>query len=217
MASLGSNRIAADKLHFEMLFVEHESFFKLKNLLTVLTSICIFIILYTLIAVKKLSTINEYNSPFNTYNSSFYSFNSTSSNLTNSTYDVGVIECKPFADAGFLSINYISHPFAAIIIILYVFMNKRRSFATSVLGGRPGLPQIISPFSKTRRYTPSLVYCVIAYHVYRIIHDTILAEGKSDTDFLGKSFHDPTGLTKFAIKIVMVLLAALRFYLCFYI
>ncbi len=191
------------RLHFELLLVERESHFKIKNLRVLLLAMLIYLLAFPVVIQKQLRYVFE--TQFETL------LNTNSSNKTDveamiRNYEKGCLTLKP----GFFSVDLVAHPFSALLIIIYFLTSKRRSLAPDgFLNGRLGFPELMSPFSKTRRFVNSLVYCLIAHEIYKVISKIIFTKDSS-TSFLDK-FYDPTGLVKFILKIVEVLISALRF------
>ena len=109
---------------------------------------------------------------------------------------------------GLFSLKSSSHPIAAILIVLYAFLLKRRSLCKKCCFGRPTLPPVMSPFRKTRRFYTAFIYAIIAYEVFKIFKS--VSEKSSGADDIDSLVQDPTGLFKFAIRIIEVIIAALR-------
>ena len=70
------------------------------------------------------------------------------------------------------------------------------------------LPPVMSPFRKTRRFYTAFIYAIIAFEVFKIFIS--MWEKSSGADDLGSLVKDPTGLFKFAVRIIEVIIAALR-------
>ena len=80
----------------------------------------------------------------------------------------------------FGSFDIICHPLAFILMIFYAFLIKRRIFAPGCCRKLPGLPSVISPFKKTKRFYSSVVYCVVAYDVFTIIESILSKTNSAD-------------------------------------
>ena len=76
------------------------------------------------------------------------------------------------------NINVISSIAAALLILLYIFIYKRRVFLVDKFKYKNiGLPAIISCWNKSDRLYTSLTYGVIAFNIYGIINTTIGFKG----------------------------------------
>ncbi|CAF0809485.1 unnamed protein product [Brachionus calyciflorus] len=108
------------------------------------------------------------------------------------------------------NLNLISHPFSALLILVYMFLFWRRSCCLRCLFARPGPPMIIHPFKKTNRLFTAVVYGAISFEVTQIVFDAILKSSASDV--YSQLVYDPSGLFKLTIRLIEVLLASLRYY-----
>ena len=90
-------------------------------------------------------------------------------------------------------IDYIMIPFAAILIIIFIFLYKRRSFCVKKFKFRNiGLPMVISLFNKTDRSKTALVYARIAFEVFLLIQGITQGTKQLPSIALPVGVTDPT-------------------------
>lgn len=110
----------------------------------------------------------------------------------------------------FSNFNIIQHPFGFILIIIYSFSFFRKSCCLKCCFKRPALPLVTSPFKKYDRLKTSIVYGIMAYEVTDVIDNVIFKTSASDT--YGTLVQDPTGLFKFLMRLLEVLVVSIRYY-----
>jgi hypothetical protein len=107
--------------------------------------------------------------------------------------------------------NIIATPMAVVLVLFYMFMFWRRSCCLTCLFRRPAPPMIIAPFKKDDRFMSACVYGIMAHQVMNIVMEAIFKSGL--TEWLSQEVpSDPTGLFKLTIRIVQVLIVALRYW-----
>ncbi len=108
-------------------------------------------------------------------------------------------------------INIISTPIAIFLILIYLFLFKRRSFLINKFKYKKiGLPMIVSCWNKENRLFSSFIYGLIALNVFEILLNTL--QGKSNSSKI-YSFEDPSGLLSLFIKIIEMMLVGLSIYI----
>jgi hypothetical protein len=118
--------------------------------------------------------------------------------------DAGLIPCNVI---DYDDIDYVMIPFAALLIITFIIIYKRRSFCVKKCKfKRIGLPMIISLWNKTDRSKTALVYARIAFEVFLLIQGITQGTKQLPSISLPTGVTDPTGLFNLLIKIITVLL-----------
>lgn len=115
----------------------------------------------------------------------------------------------------FSNFNIISHPIASFLVVFYMFIFWRHRFAVDCLLARPAVPMIIHPFKKRARFMSACVYAIIAYEVMNIVEDTLTHQNHGEQDILdayADMVPDPTGLFTLFMRLVEMIVAALRYY-----
>ena len=107
-------------------------------------------------------------------------------------------------------IDFVSTPISLVLILIYIFLFKRRIFLRNKFRYRNiGLPMIVSCFNKTERLYTCLVYGLISLNVFEIIKSTL--EGNSNYNKLVK-LNDPTAILRILFNIIEIMIIGLRYY-----
>jgi hypothetical protein len=102
--------------------------------------------------------------------------------------------------------DIITTPLAVVIIIIFVFIYKRRSLCVKKCSWRNfGLPMIVSVWNKSDRIYTSFVYGRIAYEVFRIVQGLIGQRANSFKISLPENVTDPTDLFRLLMRVVEVI------------
>ncbi len=174
--------------------------FNLTNILIALFTLILFGVTMTIIAVLKRKELDLFYDIINSIADSNDTEYLDTFNATKSICDI----------VDFSTFNIVSHPFAFLLIILYMFLFWRRSCCINCLFGRPAAPMIISPYKKSSRFYSAVIYGIIAFDVMEIVQSAV--SKTSSSDVYGKLVQDPSGLFKLLIRLVEMLVAALRYY-----
>ena len=108
------------------------------------------------------------------------------------------------------SIDIISTPISAALIILYIVLYKRRVFLRYKFKYRNiGLPMIFSCWSKNDRLLSSFTYGLIAFNIFNLFRLAITGNGNNASLL---PFKDPSGILAILIKVAEVIMIGLRYY-----
>lgn len=131
------------------------------------------------------------------------------------------------------SFNYISHSFALLLILIYMFLFYRKSYCVNCCLGRPALPMIIHPYRKFNRLNSALVYGLIASSIIDMFLKTVIQDTSADLIQIDTSglFNTTvlvpnsseyyvlktlqaglSGLATLLVQVVKVILASLKYY-----
>jgi hypothetical protein len=110
----------------------------------------------------------------------------------------------------FHNFDILTTPFAAFLLIIFIFLYKRRVLCVNKCSWKHiGLPMIVSLWNKTDRTLTGIVYGRIAYEVFRIVQNLFQPDSSS---IITLPEPDPTGLFKLLMRIIEVILIGLRYY-----
>ena len=152
-----------------------------------LISICVTIVLVVYIGKWQ---IDEYQKFINNKNST--------------DYEKSISLCD---EMNYFNINVFSTSVSFALIVLYIFIYKRRVFQVKTFRYRNiGIPCIVSCWNKSDRLYTSLTYGIIAFNIYGIVKDDLF---KSEKNFEKEKFiteADEYGFAALGIRIVQVIL-----------
>ena len=117
---------------------------------------------------------------------------------------------KSFCSAVNISnIDVVSTPIAAVLLLVFIVLYKRRVFLRDRFKFRNiGLPMIIPIWNKTDRLYSGFTYGTIAFNIFNVVRNYL----SSNSNLNLIPFKDPSGLMQLVIKIVEVLLIGIRYY-----
>ena len=172
---------------------------KLIQLSLILTLFIVSLISVIVLNVKKLNNfstiLNEYYNSNRSNESIFVFINTTDS------------YCNLVGDS---KLSLISHPIAFFLVIVFMFLHWRRSCCLKFCFRRPAFPMIIPPFYKHNRLNSAIVYGIIATSIITMFLESVLKT--SNSDLISNDIRDPSGFVSLIIKILDVLIAAIKYY-----
>ena len=106
-------------------------------------------------------------------------------------------------------IDLISTPIAALILIFYIILYKRRVLLRNTFKYRNvGLPMIVTNWNKWNKFYTSMVYGLMALNIFEIVSSTISKSGRAYTDI--KKVNDGnTSIVKLLFTIAQVILVGI--------
>jgi hypothetical protein len=106
-------------------------------------------------------------------------------------------------------IDLISTPLAALILIFYIILYKRRVLLRNKFKYRNvGLPMIVTNWNKWNKFYTSMVYGLMALNIFEIVSSTISKSGRAYLDI--KKVNDGnTSIVKLLFTIAQVILVGI--------
>lgn len=196
--------MSMERLYFELKFVKYEHFISKRVVWTWVFAVIVFFASYCPIVYQHTYDLRRYASRTAIPSSPNIT---NSSNTSNSSIEYG-FNCP--SGLSFASVDFVPHSLAVILLVAYTFTFKRKRFGQKCCRLRPGVPRVISLFGRTKRFTSSLVHCLISYEIVVIVTNKILKE-ETLSDVIEGLVQDPTHLLNVFLEMLEVVLAPLRY------
>lgn len=108
------------------------------------------------------------------------------------------------------NIDIIATPIAGFLVILYIFIYKRRVFLRDKFRYRNfGIPMMVSLWNKTDRLFSAFTYGLIAFNVFGIVKGSL--DGTNTLKNIS-TIKDPTGLLALLYKVLQMFIVGIRYY-----